>query len=310
MIPFADGEVTVAALAARFDARPDPALRDAKVTHVAPPEGASETCLAPVLRGEYLDAAKGSAGVLLVSSALAPKLPEGRRLVHPSPLFVIAALVDPIPQRDERARAFVEIGAIVPASARIGPFAVIHAGAVVGEDARIGAHAVLHAGVVLGARVVIGDGAVVGRAGFGFAEHAGQVVRVPHRGGVVVEDDVEIGALSTVDAGVLEPTVLGRGTKLDAHVHVGHNVRLGPGTFVAAQAGFAGSVRVGSGVRVGGQAGVADHVSIGDGARLAAKAGVIADVRPGETVAGYPAVLRTTWLRATATLLRLSRPPR
>jgi UDP-3-O-[3-hydroxymyristoyl] glucosamine N-acyltransferase len=113
-----------------------------------------------------------------------------------------------------------------------------------------------------------------------------------------------VGPLATVDAGTLAPTILKRGVRLDAHVHVGHNVEIGAGTLVAAQSGFAGSVIVEEGVRIGGQAGVADHVRIGRGARIAAKAGVIGDVPPGVVVAGYPAVERGRWLRGIARMLR------
>jgi UDP-3-O-[3-hydroxymyristoyl] glucosamine N-acyltransferase len=129
---------------------------------------------------------------------------------------------------------------------------------------------------------------------------------MPQLGGVLVEDDVEIGPLATVDAGTLGPTVIGRGARLDAHVHVGHNVEVGPGTIVAAQSGFAGSVKVGAGVRVGGQAGVADHVRVGDRAQIGAKAGVIGDIREGSVVAGYPAIERGRWLRGVARMLRAS----
>jgi UDP-3-O-[3-hydroxymyristoyl] glucosamine N-acyltransferase len=121
---------------------------------------------------------------------------------------------------------------------------------------------------------------------------------------VLIEDDVEIGPLATVDAGTLAPTILRRGTRLDAHVHVGHNASLGPSAMVAAQSGFAGSVEIGADVRVGGQAGVADHVRVGSGAQIAAKSGVIGDVAPGQVVAGYPAVDRRRWLRGMARLLR------
>jgi UDP-3-O-[3-hydroxymyristoyl] glucosamine N-acyltransferase len=114
---------------------------------------------------------------------------------------------------------------------------------------------------------------------------------------------VELGALCTVDAGTLGPTRIRRGAKLDAHVHVGHNVEIGPGCLIAAQAGFAGSTRLGAGVLVGGQAGFADHVSVGDGARVAAKSGVIGDVPARQTVAGFPAVPRIRWLRAMARLM-------
>ncbi len=132
------------------------------------------------------------------------------------------------------------------------------------------------------------------------ARRAGAVRPVPQLGGVVIEDDVVIGPLCTVDAGTLGPTRIRRGAKLDAHVHVGHNGDIGEGTIIAAQCGFAGSVTIGRGVLVGGQVGVADHVTIGDGARIAAKSGVIGDVPAGATYAGYPAVPRMRWLRAFA----------
>ena len=107
-----------------------------------------------------------------------------------------------------------------------------------------------------------------------------------------------------IDAGTLGPTRIRRGAKLDAHVHVGHNVDIGEGTIVAAQCGFAGSVKIGRGVLVGGQAGVADHVTVGDGARIAAKSGVIGDIPDRATVGGYPALPRMRWLRGLARLYR------
>ena len=175
----------------------------------------------------------------------------------------------------------------------------------VGRDASIGEHVVLGQRVVLGDRVTIGPSSVLGGVGFGWARGPnGATKRIPHLGGVVVEDDVTIGPLCTVDAGVLSPTILRRSVHLDAHVHVAHNCEIGEGTVVAAQSGFAGSVKIGRGVQIGGQVGVADHVTIGDGARLAAKSGVIGDVPAGATVAGYPAVPRGRWLRGLAMLYR------
>jgi UDP-3-O-[3-hydroxymyristoyl] glucosamine N-acyltransferase len=175
--------------------------------------------------------------------------------------------------------------------------------AVVGPGCVIAASAVLGPRVVVGARVEIAAGAVIGHPGFGWAFGAGGAVRaVPQLGGVVIEDDVVIGPLSTVDAGTLGPTRIRRGAKLDAHVHVGHNTDIGEGTIIAAQCGFAGSVTIGRGVLVGGQVGIADRVTVGDGARIAAKSGVIGDVPAGATFAGYPAVPRMRWLRALARL--------
>ncbi len=179
-----------------------------------------------------------------------------------------------------------------------------------GENASVGAHAVFGPRVIVGARVTIGPSSVIGEPGFGWADGPGGVrKRIPQLGGVVIEDDVAIGALVTVDAGTLGPTILRRGVKLDAHVHVGHNCEIGEGTVVAAQSGFAGSVKVGKGVLVGGQVGIADHVSVGDGARIAAKSGVIGDVPRGAIVAGYPAVPRVRWLRGLASLYRKTASP-
>jgi UDP-3-O-[3-hydroxymyristoyl] glucosamine N-acyltransferase len=153
--------------------------------------------------------------------------------------------------------------------------------------------------------VHIGESSVIGRPGFGWVTGPdGKVIRMPHMAGVIVEDDVHIGALCTIDAGVLGPTIVRRGAKLDAQVHVAHNCDIGEGTMIAAQSGLAGSVKLGRGVLVGGQAGFANHVTVGDGARIAAKSGVIGDVPAGAVVAGYPAVARMQWLRALAGLYR------
>ncbi len=273
---------------------------------VAPLEDAEAGDLAPLTARRFVRLATGSEAAILVDEALAPLVAAGRRWCHPQPALALARLLGrlaPPPPGDDRALAHVDAGADVHPTASIGPGAVIFAGSRIGPGARIEPNAVIYGGARLGARVLVGAGAVVGRPGFGFAISSAGAVRVPQLGGVVIEDDVEIGPLSTIDAGTLGPTVVGRGAKLDAHVHVGHNVVIGPGSMVAAQAGFAGSSRIGAGVLVGGQAGVADHVTVGDGARLAGKAGVIGDVAPGAVVAGYPAVDRTRWLRATARAL-------
>jgi UDP-3-O-[3-hydroxymyristoyl] glucosamine N-acyltransferase len=305
----ASREITLGALVERLGGTIPEAQRPREVRTLATAGEGDRFAISPVLRPAYVEAAVATEAVLLVSPELLRRVPAERAWVHPNPAWVMAKLLaDSAPGPvDHRDRAFLAASATVPASVTVGPFAVIHDDVIVGEDCRLGAHVVLHPGVRLGDRVRIGDGAVIGREGFGFVPSETGVVRMPHLGGVILEDDVEVGALSTIDQGVLSPTRVGRGTKLDAHVHVGHNGRLGQGTFVAAQAGFAGSVTVGDNVQIGGQAGVADHLTIGDGARLAAKSGVIGDVPPGETVAGYPALARAVWLRTTAVLLGLAR---
>ncbi len=175
----------------------------------------------------------------------------------------------------------------------------------VGDGCTIAPTAVFGPRVILGNRVTVGPGSVIGHPGFGWARSSGIEVRaIPQLGGVVIEDDVYIGPLCTVDAGTLSPTRVRRGAKLDAHVHVGHNVDVGEGALIAAQTGLAGSVKIGRGALIGGQVGIADYVTVGDGARVAAKSGVIGDVPAGTVVAGYPAVARVRWLRALARAFR------
>ena len=272
---------------------------------VAAEHASREDDLAVVTSVRWAAAASSSPAALLCQADVAARCPEGRRWVHPHAMYVVARLMtEPAPPAGVDARAWVDPGAVVDPSATVGARAVVLAGARVGAGSVVGEGAVLYGGVRLGARVVIGPLAVVGRPGFGWtAGPLGQLVRIPQRGGVVVEDDVEIGALATVDAGTLGPTVLRRGVKLDAHVHVGHNVTVGEDTLVAAQAGFAGSARIGPRVLVGGQVGVTDHAVVGEGARIAAKSGVIGDVAKGSVVAGFPAVPKASWLRAWAKLL-------
>ncbi|MDI1448623.1 hypothetical protein [Polyangium sp. 6x1] len=297
-------------LAAAHGGMLDPGLEDAVVSRVAPAfadisEGA--TTLAPLLSRRYVEAARATGALLLVDAPLASLVPAGKRWIHPRAAYALACVLERVPQpepEDARALARIDPFANVDPTAIIGPFAVVHAGAEIGPRCRIEPHVVVYGGVSLGARVTVGASSVLGRPGFGWAASpAGGVVRVPQLGGVIIEDDVEIGPLCTIDAGTLAPTVIGRGAKLDAHVHVGHNASIGAGALIAAQSGFAGSSRIGAGALVGGQVGVADHCEVGAGARLAAKAGVIGDVPAGAVYGGYPAVEKSRWLRATARIL-------
>lgn len=278
------------------------------ITRIAPLDVAGAGDLAPLLSRRYLDTARRSEAVLLVARELADELPEGSRWIHPHASYALAGMLEPLAKVEEpplAKPAYVSEEAVIAKDVRIAPGAVILAEAVVGEGCEIEPNVVIYGRVVLGARVRVGAGAVLGRPGFGWAfGPKGAIRRMPQLGGVVVEDDVEIGPLSTIDAGTLGPTRLGRGCRLDAQVHIAHNVTVGEETLVAAQSGFAGSVRIGRGVLVGGQVGVADHVTIGDRARLAAQSGVIGDIESGKTVAGYPAVDRMRWLRTIARMLR------
>jgi UDP-3-O-[3-hydroxymyristoyl] glucosamine N-acyltransferase len=133
--------------------------------------------------------------------------------------------------------------------------------------------------------VIVHAGVVIGADGFGFVPGPAEHLKIPQVGTVVVGDDVEIGANSTIDRATLGATTIGRGTKIDNLVHIGHNVEIGEGALIAAQVGIAGSSRLGDRVILGGQAGVADHVTIGAGAMMSAQAGTTKDIAPGERVA-------------------------
>jgi UDP-3-O-[3-hydroxymyristoyl] glucosamine N-acyltransferase len=301
--------ISLAGLAHRHGGTVDDGAAALVVRQVAALEDGAEEDLCPLTSRRHLALALASKSVLLVDAELASLVPRGRRWVHPHGSWALAGVLEdlePTPPRSSRDRPMIDPGAEIAEGVVIGPGVVIMAGVRIGEHSVIEPNAVLYSRVRLGARVVVGAGAIIGRPGFGWASGPrGEIRRIPQLGGVWVEDDVEIGPLATVDSGTLAPTVLRRGVKLDAHVHVGHNVEVGASSLVAAQSGFAGSVKLGAGVRVGGQAGIADHVRIGEGAQIAAKGGVIGDVPPGDVVAGYPAVGRARWLRGVARMLSL-----
>jgi UDP-3-O-[3-hydroxymyristoyl] glucosamine N-acyltransferase len=227
----------------------------------------------------------------------------------------------------------VELGVAVAigASAVIGDRAVIgegtrvEAGAVIGEGVRIGENcriyprAVLYAGTTLGNRVVVHAGAVLGADGFGYVRDAktGAYTQFPQQGTLLIEDDVEIGANSTIDRGALKQTRIGRGTKIDNLIHVGHNCDIGEDVILVALTGISGSSTVGNGAVIAGQVGIGDHVHIGPGVILGGQAGVFSGskvtnegLKPGTVLYGTPARPLRQVLREQAVLARLAKGSR
>jgi UDP-3-O-[3-hydroxymyristoyl] glucosamine N-acyltransferase len=223
---------------------------------------------------------------------------------HPSAFVAQGARIDPTAEVGPF--SLVETGAEVGARCQIGPYAAVGSGVVLGPDCRIGTHASLtHA--ILGARVYVYPGARIGQEGFSFASTAAGFLAVPHLGRVILEDDVEVGANTTIDRGSTGDTVIGMGSRLDNLVQIAHNVRLGRCCVVVAQVGIAGSTVLEDFVQVGGQGAMAGHLRIGKGAKIGAQAGVISDVPPGATLLGSPAQPRQEFFRQVAALKRMVR---
>ncbi|HEX5325562.1 MAG TPA: UDP-3-O-(3-hydroxymyristoyl)glucosamine N-acyltransferase [Acetobacteraceae bacterium] len=227
--------------------------------------------------------------------------------VHPAAVVPPDALVDP--SAEVGPLAVIGSGAEIGPRCLIGAGAVIGAGVVLGPDCRVGAHAsVSHA--LVGSRVTIYPGARVGQDGFGFATVDRRHHSMPQLGRVVLEDDVEVGANTTIDRGSLRDTVIGAGSRLDNLVQIGHNVRLGRGCVIVALVGISGSTVLEDHVMIGGQAGVNGHVRIGREARIGAQAGVISDVPAGAEMLGSPAMPVRDFFRQVATLRRLAGRPK
>jgi len=219
--------------------------------------------------------------------------------------------------------AVIGAGVRLGAGVSIGPYAVVGDGVELGDGVAVGPHCVLGSGVVveeqsqlvasvtvyagsrIGKRVTVHAGARIGSDGFGYVQRDGQHLKIPHVGGCILEDDVEIGANTTIDRGSIDDTVIGAGTKIDNLVQIGHNVRVGRACLIMAQAGVAGSVRIEDGCMILGQVGISGHHTIGKGARVAAQAGVFGDIPAGETWSGYPARPHKEALRAQAALFKL-----
>jgi len=188
---------------------------------------------------------------------------------------------------------------------KIFPFSYIGNNVEIGDNGIIYPHSVILDGTKIGREVKIYTGAVIGSEGFGYYRVGDEFESIPHIGGVVIGDKVEIGALTMIDRGTIGDTVIGEGTKIDNSVHIAHNVKVGKNVIILAQTGIAGSCEVEDNAVIAGQVGISDHIKIGKNAMIAAKSGVIGNVKENESVFGYPADKRIRFMRNEICFRRL-----
>jgi UDP-3-O-[3-hydroxymyristoyl] glucosamine N-acyltransferase len=237
------------------------------------------------------------ADALRPSSLFAAQGIAAGAVVHPSARLENGVTIDP--------------GAVIGPRAEIGAATVIGAGAVIGPNVHIGRDcaigpnaSIMHA--LIGDRVIVHPGCRIGQDGFGYLMGATGHRKVPQIGRVIIQDDVEIGANTTIDRGAMSDTVIGEGTKIDNLVQIAHNVLIGRHCVLASQTGISGSAVIEDNVMTGGQVGIADHITIGAGAALGAKAGVMHDAPPGARWVGAPAKPVRQFFREVAALERLA----
>lgn len=289
----------------------DPARR---LSDVAPLDWAGPDQVSFLDNKRYLpDFEASGAGACIVDSRYAERAPAGMALLLTDKPYrayaMVAQAFHPEPPRlaEIHDTAVVDPAADIAEGCGIGPYAVIGAGVEIGRDCDIGPHVVIDAGVVIGEGSRIGPGAHlghcrigkrcnlhagvrIGNRGFGFTLDREGYLDVPQLGRVMIGNDVEIGANSTVDRGAGPDTVIGDGTKIDNLIQIGHNVEIGKGCVLVAQSGVAGSSKLGDFVMLGAQGGIAGHLKIGDGAQIAAQSGVMRDVPAGLSICGAPAI--------------------
>lgn len=301
---------------------------DIEVTGVATLENATERDLSFFTNTKYSNDARKTRAAAIIVGLDCP--PIGFSVIrHKNPYLIFAKAVE-VFFAPEIHRPGIHPTAWISDSARLGRGVAIGAQSFVGDDvvvedsviigsgcvlssgSHVGESSVIHAGCVVGENVVVGkrcilhSNSVVGSDGFGFArEDNGSWYKILQTGTVILEDDIEIGACTTIDRAALGETRIGKGTKVDNLVQVGHGSVIGGNNLICAQVGLAGSSRTGTNVVLAGQVGVVGHLTIGDGAMVTAQSGIPGSVEPGKIVSGSPAIDNKDWLRSTAAFAKL-----
>jgi UDP-3-O-[3-hydroxymyristoyl] glucosamine N-acyltransferase len=285
-----------------------------EIVRVSGLEGAPSDSVVFAVDGEALGKAlQSKAGMILASGKVDGERPVDSRVLWVRDArygFAVVAkrLGGSGVEAGIHASAVIGAGVEIGAGTSVGPGVVIGDGVVIGRDCILLARVVVYAGVVVGDRVVVQAGAVLGSTGFGYARgEGGEYLLFPQQGRLVVEDDVEIGANTTIDRGALGETRIGRGTKIDNLVHIGHNCLIGQDVIIAAQTGISGSSVVEDGAILGGQVGIGEHATVGKGVILGGGAGVLSGKKmrgPGEVFWGRPARPLKEYLRDLARLKR------
>ena len=301
--------------------------RQRNVTAIAPLAQAQEGHLSFLSNPKYASLLPQSkAGAVVVANGL-----EGddvRWIRVEDPYFAVTRIMArwfanrPMP-KGVSPQASIAATAKLGSNVAVGPFATIgenvvignnavifqgvsvEAGSNIGDDSIIYPNVVIYDGTQVGRRCVIHSGAIIGADGYGFTQHAGKHHKIPQIGIVRIEDDVEIGAGTTIDRAALGETVIGEGTKIDNLVQVGHNVRIGKHCLLVSQIGIAGSTELGNYVAVGGQSGIGGHLKIGNGVQIVGGSGVFEDLPDGVKVMGYPAIPIREYTRKQAAIKRL-----
>jgi UDP-3-O-[3-hydroxymyristoyl] glucosamine N-acyltransferase len=280
---------------------------------------ALESCASAIVAGEFAVEAARTKPLLIASE---PRLAFARAAqllcaaAKPNPGVHLSALVDPTARLDRNAaveeRVVIAARATIGEATRIGAGSVIGAGVSIGRDCTLYPNVTVYPGTRIGNHVIIHAGAVLGSDGFGYVRDktSGHYEKFPQIGRLEVEDHVEIGANTTIDRGALEVTRIGRGTKIDNLVHIGHNCQIGEDVVIAAQTGFSGSIVVENNVVLGGQVGIGEHARIGEGVMLGGQGGVLPKkILRGKGVAfwGTPAQPLRVYLKQLAALARLAK---